>query len=106
VRRTDPARDRETLRRAAIAAGLVWVVAAFALTVFAVLGGELTAVTVPLIVLIALVFAGLAASAWLMLAALLDIRADELPGRRRIVWTGGLLVATAFLPLLAAAFAR
>ena len=45
----------------------------------------------------------LVAAGWLVLAALRDMVAGALPGRRRIVWTAGLFAAAFISPVLPAA---
>ena len=95
---TNPARDRETVRRALWAGAVVWLVAAAGLGVASVatrrtMPGE----TAALIVAVALVVGGLAATLWLMLANVLDLFAGSPAGLRRWLWTAGILLVTALV---------
>jgi hypothetical protein len=92
-------RDRETVRRALRAGGATWAVVGGAL-VASVLnaGGDGRAGLAA--VLLGLVFAGMVASGWLLVAAGLDLLADETPSRRRVVWTVAVVLATMLSPVL------
>lgn len=95
--RSPAERDRVTVRRALIAGGVVWVLVGGPLIVgFAPVGGQASAAGM----LLGLVFGGLVASLWLLLAAAIDMGTGQPIGRRRMVWTAGVLVATMLSPLL------
>lgn len=92
-------RDRTTVRRALAAGAGVWAVLATVLVVLIMrAGGDGTAGFAA--VVSALVVGSVVASAWLLLAALLDLLAGHTPGRYRVGWTVGVLVFTFFSPLL------
>jgi hypothetical protein len=96
---TRPDRDRETVRRALRAGGLTWAVVG-GLLVASVLyaGGDGRAGLAA--VLLGMVFGGMVASGWLLVAAGLDLLADEPPSRRRAAWTVAVVVATMLSPVL------
>jgi hypothetical protein len=97
--RPDRDRDRETVRRALRAGGLTWAVVG-GLLVASVLyaGGDGRAGLAA--VLLGMVFGGMVASGWLLVAAGLDLLADEPPSRRRAAWTVAVVVATMLSPVL------
>lgn len=88
--------------RRALAAGLVLWVAMASVLVGAVVrsGGDGAAGVVA--VLAALVAGSLLSSAWLLLAAALDLAAGEPPSRRRTLWTVAVILFTFASPLLVA----
>lgn len=89
------------VRRAMIAGGITWAVLGLPLfTAVIVGGGDGRAGLATL--LLALVFGGVIASAWLLVGTLLDLLAGEVPGRRRIVWMVLILGFTFISPLLVA----
>jgi hypothetical protein len=95
---TNPARDRETVRRALRAGAVVWLVAALGLGVASIVTrGTMAGETAALIVAVGLVIGGLAATLWLMLANVLDLFAGAPPGLRRWLWTAGILLFTAMV---------
>jgi hypothetical protein len=96
---TPPDRDTEVVRRGLRAGLLTAVVVGGVLVGGALLagGGGRTGFVA--------VVAGFAAGAvaltvWLLLAGVLDLLADHRPGRRRLVWTLGAVLATILSPLL------
>ena len=92
-------RERTTVRRGLVAGGVVWAVTAGPLVVVVVrAGGDGAAGLVA--VMMGLVAGSVAASAWLMLAAALDLLAGETPGRRRALWTVGVVVFALASPML------
>lgn len=92
-------RDRTTVRRALLAGALTSTVTGLPLLVAAVVGGQGGAVGLAT-VLLALTLGGMVASAWLLLGSILDVRAGERPGTRRLVWTAALVGVTLLSPLL------
>lgn len=95
----DRDRDRTTVRRALTAGVGLWVgISAVVLPMVIRAGGEGSAGVV--VVAIAMVAGSLLASAWLLLAACLDLVAGEPPGRRRTIWTVVLILFTFASPLL------
>lgn len=95
--RSHAERDRVTVRRALIAGGVVWAIVGGPLVVgLAPAGGQASAAGM----LLGLVFAGLIASLWLLVAAGIDLWAGQAIGRRRVAWTAAVLVATLLSPLL------
>jgi hypothetical protein len=97
--------DRRVVRRAlraGAAAGAALAVAALAAN--AAFGGDGAAALVW--ALSALVVGLLVAAGWLVLAALLDLVAGVLPGRRRLAWTAGLFAAAFVAPVLPSAALR
>lgn len=92
-------RDRTTVRRALLAGALTSTVIGLPLLVSAVVGGQGGAVALAT-VLLGLTLGGLVASAWLLLAGILDVMAGERPGLRRMVWTAALVGVTLVSPLL------
>ncbi len=90
------------MRRALTAGTALWVgLGAVLIGAVVRAGGDGAAGAVALT--IALVAGSLLASAWLLLAATLDLVAGEPPGRRRTLWTVALIVFTFASPLLVAA---
>lgn len=99
---TTPSRDRTTVRRALGAGLLVWICTGAALVAVVIgAGGDGAAGLVA--VSMGLVVGSVIASAWLMLAAALDLLADHPPSRRRALWTVGVVVFTFATPLLVVA---
>lgn len=89
------------MRRALLAGVALWVVGGAVLVAVVVrAGGDGAAGVVA--VMVALVAGSLLASAWLLLAATLDLVAGEPPGRRRVLWTVGVLLFAFVSPLLVA----
>ncbi|QBI21708.1 hypothetical protein ER308_20480 [Egibacter rhizosphaerae] len=81
-----PSRDTEVIRRARRAGGLVALtVGGLLVTGVVGLGGSGRAGG--LAALVGLLFGVMVTAGWLVLAGLLDLAADELPSRRRVVWT-------------------
>jgi len=78
---------------------LTWAVTGVPLLVAAVAGGGGGTVGLAA-VLLTLTLGGLVASGWLLLAGILDVTAGERPGRRRLVWTAAVVMATLLSPLL------
>lgn len=94
-----PDREARTVRRGLAAGGVVWLTGSAVLVAVTVAAGGsgrdgLTAV------LAALVGGAVTASGWLLLAAWLDLVAEEPPGRRRVVWTVAVVAFTFVSPLL------
>lgn len=92
-------RDAEVVRRARRAGLATWAGAGGGLAVWSALAGGggrtgLVAVTVGLL-LGAVVCAG-----WLLLAGILDLLADQRPGRRRLLWTAGAVLLVLVSPML------
>lgn len=100
--RTTASRDRTTVRRALRAGVVVWVLTGVPL-VAVVAGAEGDGAAGLVAVMMGLVVGSVVASAWLMLAAALDLLAHERPGRRRVLWTVGVVVFTFASPLLVVA---
>lgn len=95
--RSPAERDRVTVRRALIAGGVVWALVGGPLVVgLAPAGGQASAAGM----LLGLVFAGVVASLWLLVAAGIDLWMGQPIGGRRVAWTAGVLVATMLSPLL------
>jgi hypothetical protein len=98
----DPGPDERVVRRA-LRAALVSAVGLSAMTVAANAvfggGGDAALVWVASSVVVGL----LVGAGWLVLAAILDMAAGTLPGRRRIAWTAGLFAAAFVSPILPAA---
>lgn len=89
------------MRRALVAGTALWVgLGAVLVAVVVRAGGDGGAGVVA--VMSALVAGSLLASAWLLLAAALDLVAGEPPGRRRTIWTVAVIVFTFASPLLVA----
>lgn len=100
---TNPARDRETVRRALLAGAAVWTLTAAGLGLSSALSrGGIGAETALLLGAVAAVVGGLAATMWLMLANVLDLFAGHPAGLRRWLWTAGVLLVSAMLVPLAA----
>ncbi|HUH08838.1 MAG TPA: hypothetical protein VML96_13640 [Egibacteraceae bacterium] len=92
-------RDATTVRRALTAGALSWALITGALSVVGVAGGGgLRAIGSAAV--IALVLGSSIASAWLLLAAGLDLVAGEQLSRRRGAWTIGVVLFALLSPLL------
>ena len=92
-------RDRRIVRRALVAGGAVWAALAAVLLGFVLaagLGGREGAT----VTFLALCFGSATTSGWLLLALLLDAIAGERVGRRRLVWTGAVVLFTLVCPVL------
>jgi hypothetical protein len=95
---SNPARDRETVRRALWAGAVAWLVTAAGFGVSSALRRRgMEGETAVLIAAVALVVGGLAATLWLMLANVLDLFAGAPAGLRRWLWTAGILFVTALV---------
>lgn len=94
-----PDRERTTVRRGLVAGALVGVVTGSPLVVTVVRAGG-DGATGLVAVMMGLVAGAVVASAWLVLAAVLDLLAGEPPGRRRALWTVGVVVFTLASPML------
>lgn len=92
-------RDSEVVRRGLRAGGTVAIVLG-ALLVGRVLvldvGGHAGAVAA----LAAVTAGALVTAGWLLLAGLLDLLADQLPSRRRVVWTVAAAAVAGVMPLV------
>ena len=92
-------RDASVLRRGLLVGALVWLLGAGVL-----IGVALSAGGGGRAVLLGLTLAGALAvvvlAAWLLVAGLLDVLADRLPGRRRLVWTAAVTLAAFVTPML------
>lgn len=89
------------MRRALLAGVALWVGGSAVLVAVVVrAGGDGAAGVVA--VMVALVAGSMLSSAWLLLAATLDLVAGEPPGRRRVLWTVGVLLFAFASPLLVA----
>ncbi|HVM00924.1 MAG TPA: hypothetical protein VM324_16665 [Egibacteraceae bacterium] len=95
-------RDRTTVRRALAAGAAVWLAVGTVLVTIVVRAGGDGAAGLAAVFL-ALVSGAVVASGWLLLAAALDLLAGEPPGRRRVLWTVGVLLFTFSSPLLVVA---
>lgn len=93
------ARDRTTLRRAFVAAAISAAAVALPVLLAVALGGGSGRAGVAA-VLLGLTVGGLVASGWLLLAVLLDLLAGDPPGTARLLLTLGVLLASAFAPVL------
>jgi hypothetical protein len=99
--RDQRARDALVVRRALRAGGLTWLVIGGLLlaSVLNAGGGGQAGMAA---LLLGLVFAGVVTSAWLLLATVLDLLADDPPSRRRILFTAGVTLFTLLSPVLVA----
>ena len=89
-------RNRTTVRRALKAGGIVGAAAAVAALAGVVAG----AVPGSLVIAAALAASSLVASTWLLLAAVLDVMAGELPDGRRTAWTAAATLLAMLGPFL------
>jgi len=97
-------RDRTTVRRALVAGSVVTLALGVPLAVAVVATGG-TGAAVLAVTLLAVTAGGVVATAWLLLAAGLDLRAGAAVGRRRVVWTVAVATSTFAAQVLAAAAA-
>lgn len=89
--------ERVTVRRALIAGGATWALLGGGLMVgmaSAGTGGRVAGM------LLGLVCGGMVASAWLLIALCIDLWTRQPLGRRRVVWTVGVTLATMISPVL------
>lgn len=92
-------RDRTTVRRALLAGTVAWGVVSLPLLVAVAVRGGSGQVGLA-VVLLGLTVAGLVASAWLLLAVLLDLLAGEPPSAARLLITAGVVLLTGVAPVL------
>lgn len=92
-------RDARVARRGLTAGGVVWAGLSVLLVGVTVSAGG-TGRDGLVAVLAALVAGAATASGWLLLAALLDVLADEPPGRGRVALTAAVLALAVVSPLL------
>ncbi len=92
-------RDRRIVRRAFVAGGVVWSVLTVGFVTLAALSGQGPR-TWTALGLLALLLGVMSATAWLLLAAMLDLVAGMRPSRRRLTWTAAMLLATIAMPIL------
>lgn len=96
---TDLDRDRRIVRRALAAGAIVWAVLGGVLVAPA-LGAGLGGQEAAAMVFLALCFGLATSSIWLLLALALDAYVGARIGRRRLVWTAGMVVCTMISPML------
>ncbi|PSO52416.1 MAG: hypothetical protein BRC31_04835 [Actinobacteria bacterium QS_5_72_10] len=96
-------RERVTVRRALIAGAVAWALLGVPLSVgMAPSQGPAS----PAGALLGLVFGGVVASAWLLTALTIDLWTRQPLGRRRLVWTAAVTLATMLSPVLPVAALR